>query len=146
MTFEAQKEKIVTAFNQLNKNTIDQLNNFYADDAEFIDPVSHFRGLDRIKKYYANVYKNVESIRFDFKEIQHENQSFYAQWNMTFSAKNLNCGKPFSVEGISVIKFNDQGKVFFHRDYTDLGSMVYERIPLLGSIIRMIKKTMHVDS
>lgn len=145
MTPEALKEKIIKAFNQLNKNTIDQLGDFYTDDAEFIDPVSHMKGLPGIKKYYANVYKNVESIRFDFKEIQYDKLTFYAQWVMTFSTKTLNGGKPFAVDGISVMKFNENGKVFFHRDYTDLGSMVYEKVPLLGTVIRMIKKTMHVE-
>ena len=143
---DALKAKIVKAFNQLNKNTIDELDEFYTDDAEFIDPVSRIKGLPGIKKYYANVYKNVESIQFDFKEIQHDELSFYGQWVMTFSTKMLNGGKPFAVEGLSVIKFNAHGKVFFHRDYTDLGSMVYEKVPVLGSVIRLIKNSMHVKA
>jgi len=38
---------------------------------------------------------------------------------------------------MSHLKFAD-GKVISHRDYFDLGEMLYEHIPLLGGVIKSI--------
>ena len=32
------------------------------------------------------------------------------------------------------------GKIYYHRDYFDMGAMVYEQLPLLGRIVRKIKQ------
>ena len=50
----------------------------------------------------------------------------------------LNRGNEFSVAGVSIIKFND--KIYSHRDYFDLGAMLYEQLPLFGSMTKFIKR------
>lgn len=35
--------------------------------------------------------------------------------------------------------FDDSGKVIEHIDYWDAGGQVYERLPLLGSILRQVR-------
>ena len=52
----------------------------------------------------------------------------------------LCCGKPISVQGTSHIRFTD--KVYFHQDYFDGGALLYEHVPVLGSIIQQLKKRM----
>jgi hypothetical protein len=62
---------------------------------------------------------------------------------MTLETSKLNGGKPFSVEGNSVIVFGGpEGKAIYHRDYFDMGEFVYERIPVLGALVRYIKEQM----
>ena len=60
---------------------------------------------------------------------------------MTYSHKQLNSGKPITVEGHSFI-MGDDSKVTYHRDYVDLGQMLYEHIPVLGRLIQWVKKRM----
>ncbi|HDY7901818.1 TPA: nuclear transport factor 2 family protein, partial [Vibrio vulnificus] len=48
-------------------------------------------------------------------------------------------GACVEVKGVSHLKF-EAGKVIYHRDYFDLGEMLYENLPLLGGIIRAIKQ------
>jgi hypothetical protein len=31
------------------------------------------------------------------------------------------------------------GKIYYHRDYFDMGAMLYEHLPLLGRIIQRLK-------
>ena len=38
-----------------------------------------------------------------------------------------------------MIEFDEAGKVCQHRDYFDLGAMLYEQLPLLGPVVRTIK-------
>ena len=43
------------------------------------------------------------------------------------------------VEGATRLQFDAWGKVCLHRDYFDLGAMLYEQLPLLGPVVRVIK-------
>ena len=36
-------------------------------------------------------------------------------------------------------KINEESLAFFHRDYFDLGEMVYERLPGVGWVIKKVK-------
>lgn len=134
------KKKIQEAFNQFDGKNPEVLDAFYSQDVVFQDPVLKLHGLGALKKYYEHAYQNVESIHFAFHQHVQEGRSVFAPWTMTLKAKSLNSGRPFEVDGVSHLEFNEEGKVQSHRDYLDLGAMVYERLPLQGSLIRLIKK------
>jgi hypothetical protein len=136
------KQKIVDNFNQFDGKNLNILNDFYADNVTFADPVTHVKGLKNLKEYYSKVYKNVKSIHFEFGEIINDQQSYAAPWTLHLSAKGLNGGKEYEVQGMSHFKFNNKGLVIYHRDYLDLGEMVYEKLPIQGLIIKSFKKLM----
>ena len=56
----------------------------------------------------------------------------------------LNKGKEFVVQGVSEIHF-ENNLVTYHRDYFDMGEMVYERIPIFGWITKKIKNRLKHD-
>ena len=60
-------------------------------------------------------------------------------WTMTFSHPRLRGGAPVTVEGATRLAFDEEGKVCLHRDYFDLGAMLYEQLPLLGAVVRTLK-------
>jgi hypothetical protein len=132
--------KIVNSFNNFNPENPSILEQFYDPTVEFQDPVVHIHGLQNLKKYYFAAYKNVNSIYFNFHEIHKNENSYFAKWTMTLNIKKLNSAKNYDVEGFSVLKFSTQELVVYHRDYLDMGSMVYEKLPLIGRAIQIIKK------
>lgn len=135
------KERIIKTFNELRKDNLHILDNFYHQDLEFIDPVHSLKGLDAIKKYYANMYENVTDIRFDFKQLVEEENQIIATWDMTLTASGLNGGEPVIVAGNSHVTFDPETDlVIYHRDYFDMGAFIYEHVPVLGRVIQYIKK------
>jgi hypothetical protein len=60
--------------------------------------------------------------------------------DMTFIHSKLAGGRPITSAGVTFLRSDDNGRVFHHRDYFDLGAMVYEQIPLLGRAINSIKR------
>ena len=131
---------IKKTFNNFDGKNEDVLNQFYAENVVFIDPVLKVKDLDALKEYYSHAYSKVKSIRFEFAEMITEGQRVGAPWIMHIAVEGLNGGKSFSVSGFSQFEFNQEGKVVFHRDYVDLGAMVYERLPFQGKVIFLIKK------
>ena len=53
------------------------------------------------------------------------------------SHPQLASGAEIEVTGISHIRYDDL--IFYHRDYYDLGEMLYEHIPAYGWITRKLK-------
>lgn len=131
--------KIKTLYNQFDGKNLDLLDKYYALDVSFCDPAFKIEGLDNLKKYYAHAYQHVTSIEFIFSDIVHADNKYCATWVMNIAINRLNGGRVYSVNGVSVLQFNKHGLIRYHRDYLDLGEMLYERIPMLGFIIRKIK-------
>ncbi len=139
-------EKVNWSFNTMNKDNVAQVvDEFYHPDVEFADPVEKIKGPAGIKKYYNNMYKNVKEIKFAFSEMVSQGDTVVGVWIMTLKTDSLNDGKPFDVEGNSVIRFKD-GKAIYHRDYFDMGAFIYEKIPVVGWMVRKVKSKLKLET
>lgn len=132
-------EKIISFYNKFNGKNLEILNQFYSDDVQFQDPITKTDGLDQLKKHYTKSYQNIKSIRFDFSEFIAMDNKYSCTWVMTVAVNGLNSGKEFQVSGISILYFNSEGLITYHRDYFDLSELVYEKLPLIGSVVRGVK-------
>ena len=132
-------DRFKTAFNQLNKDRLDLLEEIYAPDVAFRDPVHELRGLPALRDYYGRLYQGVVSCRFDFEDEVIAGQQGMLVWNMRFQHARFRRGEMLELRGVSHLQFHDDGKVFQHHDYFDMGAFIYERIPVLGGVIRAIK-------
>jgi hypothetical protein len=130
-------------FESLNRKTVSLVDTFYDEDAVLVDPMVEIRGRDRIKTYYANLYRHVRSIHWEFlSEIMGHHEVALA-WVMILEAQNFNGNRPLRLHGASIIRLDESsGKAVYHRDYFDMGAFVYEGLPVLGGLIRLIKKKM----
>ena len=136
------KPLIVEQFNEmyqtLDKDNMQLLRGVYSDDIIFVDALHEIQGIDALEKYFASMYQNLEYCRFDIHDVQSGESSAYLSWKMDYAHPKLGGGKNISVDGVTHLKFDD--KVTYHRDYADMGQMLYENIPVLGSAIRFFKK------
>lgn len=133
-------KEIESLFNNFNKETLHLADDFYDPDVVFRDPIVELKGRDALKAYYAEMYENVTSVRFDFSGGIEKDEEVVAFWTMEFRAKGLKGGEPILLDGASHIRFGgESGKAIYHRDYFDAGALVYENIPVLGAIIRYAK-------
>jgi hypothetical protein len=133
-------DTFLNSFNHLDKTSLNLLDSIYHPDVCFIDPAHPLEGLPVLKRYFTSLYDNVRSIRFAFDaRMQSGNQAFVT-WTMEISHPRLAKGQPVAVDGCSHLTFAPDGRVIRHRDYFDLGAMIYEHLPLMGSLTRTIKK------
>jgi limonene-1,2-epoxide hydrolase len=142
---ESRSERIRWAFSELNVDTMDLLDDFYHKDIHFVDPVVNVTGLDDLRAHYEHQYGAVTEIDFTFTDEFIAGDTHTVEWEMTLATKRLNKGEPFTVPGASVLTF-EGNKVIYHRDYFDLGNMLYERLPVVRSITKRIKKRLSFQS
>lgn len=136
---DAQKAQIINTFNALNKDNMEILDGFYHPEVVFEDPLGRIEGLPALKAYYKGLYKNVQAIRFDFTGHLSEGDTHVAVWTMHMVAPGLNRGREVVLDGNSVLRFGEEGLVAYHRDYFDVGAMVYEHVPVVGFLVRQVK-------
>ena len=113
------------------------LNVVYDDDIEFIDPVHRMQGLDALQQYFDSLMQNVLSLKFQITDSIASSDQAHLQWVMSYSHPKLASGKVIDVNGVSHIRFHN--KVFYHRDFYDLGEMLYEHVPVYGWFTRQLK-------
>jgi len=137
----ARSELIRSIFNELRATNTEILDNFYTSDVVFEDPLGQINGLAAMKSYYQAMYKNVQDIRFEFKPDAIVGDRHLSTWVMYLRAKGLNGGKEIAVHGVSELEFQSESTlVIYHRDYFDMGEFIYQYIPVLGGILKLVRK------
>ncbi len=134
-------ENIEKFFNAFNRDTMYLVEDFYDPQIKFYDPLVTIEGRDELRRYYEGMYEGVEWVRFHFKDEVSDGDQHVVFWTMVLKTKKMNGGKPISVEGNSHIRFGGaDGKAVYHRDYFDVGEMVYEHVPVVGWLTGHVKK------
>lgn len=116
------------------------LEEVYDEHLLFQDSFHKIESRDDFLHYCAELYQNLKSCDFDFHDQWLSEGQAMLTWTMTYSHPKLNRGRHISVQGASHIRFKE--KVYFHQDYFDGGALLYEHVPVLGSIIKQLKKRM----
>jgi hypothetical protein len=132
-------DRFKTVFNQLNKDHLHRLEEIYTPDVQFRDPVHALHGLPALRDYYGRLYEGVISCQFEFNAEVIEDRQGMLAWVMLFQHARFRRGETLELSGVSHLRFLEDGRVHSHRDYFDMGEFIYERAPVLGSIIRAIK-------
>jgi len=134
-------ENLKATFSNADNLTIEDLAKIYAPDVVFVDPLGRIESLETLSRYFAGVYKNVNSCRFDYHDELKSHNKASIKWDMYFRHSKLAAGKEIVVRGVTLLEFTD--KVCYHEDVYDLGALMYEHIPLLGAPVRFLKRRAH---
>jgi hypothetical protein len=113
----------------------------YAADVWFRDPFKEYHGEAEFEAYLLRESAAVAQYSMDWKDVAEHDGDYYFRWVMTLKLKRDGKNDPPTLNnGISHVRFGADGKVIFHEDYFDAATFLYEKVPVLGSGIRFIKK------
>ena len=136
---DSRVEHFLEKLNALTYDNVDQiLPQVYTQEIEFIDPVKSIHTLTELSQYFSEMYQGVVHCHFSARECIYQQDRYALEWEMNFRHKKLAKGQDILVDGISHLRFQDQ-LVSYHRDYYDLGALIYEQVPLLGMLIKKIR-------
>lgn len=130
--------KFLQTYQSLNVDNIHLLNDIYAPQVVFQDPMHKIVGLDNLQHYFHTLYKNLKQCDFTIERVVCDENEASVFWQMRYIHPKLNSGKQIVVQGTSLL-IGEHDQVISHRDYLDLGEMLYEQVPLLGSVIKWLK-------
>lgn len=124
-------------YRRLGPDGLAGLRQVYADEVHFCDPAHDLHGLETLVGYFEGLFTHVSQCRFDIEQVMEQEGEAFVRWRMHFVHPRLNGGRKVVVPGVSHLRFDR--RIHYHRDYFDLGALLYERLPVLGAVIRRLK-------
>ena len=132
-------EKAVVFFESLSLQSTAALADIYTDDAYFKDPFNEVRGLAEITRIFAHMFAQVDAPRFVVTTSVAQGEDAFLTWDFLFRMKRFSTA-PQCIRGASHLRFSADGRVSFHRDYWDAAEELYEKLPVLGTLMRGLKR------
>ena len=124
-------------YQELSVDNLHQLQEVYSENIEFVDAVETIHGIESLTEYFDHLYHNMQYCHFIIDNIIEQNDHACLIWRMEYAHHKINGGRKITVDGSSHLRFSD--KIDYHRDYVDMGQMLYEHIPVVGRVIKGIK-------
>lgn len=132
--------RLIDFFEHLTDETAREIDQFYVTQAYFKDPFNEVNSVIEIRRIFQDMFVHVINPRFVVHTAIEQNKQVFIAWDFLFEMHRFKKGETQCVRGSSHLQFNEDGKVVFHRDYWDAAEELYEKIPMLGGLMRMIKK------
>ena len=137
-THRAALQALVRAYEQLAPDNLAQMARCYAPDARFKDPFNEVQGWTAIERIFAHMFQTLQQPRFVVTQQVLEGEQAFLTWDFHFARGRA--GTPHTIRGASQLVFNAQGQVLLHRDYWDAAEELYEHLPLIGALMRWLKR------
>jgi steroid delta-isomerase len=129
-------ERYIEAFEGLRPDTLDALLVLFDDQARFVDPFNDVRGQSAIRAVFSHMFEQCERPRFRVNEQLGDAGVWYLHWTFTFGRS----GHERRIVGVSRVVFGPDGRVREHIDFWDPARQIYESIPLLGRLLRALRR------
>ncbi len=130
---------LVQFFEYLTPDSMAQLSRHYDPDVRFKDPFNEVQGLAQVEDIFRHMFVQLEQPRFIVRERVLQGQQAFLTWDFVFRFRRYDTTTLQTVRGATHLVFNDQGLATLHRDYWDAAEELYEKLPVVGGLMRWLK-------
>jgi predicted ester cyclase len=127
----------VRFYETLTPETINALPSLVTADVRFRDPFNDVQGVDAYARVLTKMFADLDAPRFEVRHAVLDGAVGYLNWRLVFRGRR---GQERSIVGMSELRFDESGRVALHVDHWDAASQLYERVPVLGFILRLIRR------
>jgi steroid delta-isomerase len=132
--------RVTAFFESLGPQDVARLDALYAPDAYFKDPFNEVRGVAAIRRIFEHMFAQVDQPRFVVTGSIAQEDRAVLLWEFRFSFRRPLPAGPQVVLGCSHLRFDGFGRVCWHRDYWDTAEELYAKLPLLGALMRLLRR------
>ena len=132
--------RLTACFESLAPGSIPQLVALYAPNAHFVDPFNDVQGLVAIEGIFRHMFLALDAPRFVVTGQVVQGAECFLLWDFHFRFKRFDTQTVQTIRGTSHLVFSEDGLVTLHRDYWDAAQELYEKLPLIGGLMRWLKK------
>jgi hypothetical protein len=136
----AAAEQIARLFETLTPNNLPQLAALYTDDARFKDPFNEVFGTLAITRIFDHMFESLHEPRFVVTQRIVDGTQLFLVWEMHFRFKRFDTVNPQVIRGGSHLTLTPHGRISDHRDYWDAAEELYEKLPVVGGLMRWLKR------
>ena len=132
-------DQLIAFYENLVPADAERFGEFYTADAYFKDPFNEVCGVEAIQRIFRHMFKQVEAPRFRISErIVDPRGDVMLVWELWYRSRLL--GGEQVMRGVSHLRFAADGRVSYHRDYWDASEELYAKVPVLGGLMRLLRR------
>jgi steroid delta-isomerase len=131
---------VVAFYEALSPQSVGQLEQLYAPDAQFKDPFNEVRGHAAIRRIFEHMFRQLDAPRFVVESAACEGDVAFVRWTMSYRSRSRRAAREQHIRGCTELRFDAQGRIARHRDYWDAAEELYEKLPLLGMVMRWLRR------
>ncbi len=132
--------RAVAFYEALTPDDVDRIGDVYAPDALFRDPFNNVRGVAAIRRIFADMFERLADCKFTILATVVDEGGALLTWDMTFRMRSYKSEVVQKIHGASHLKFDASGRIAYHRDYWDAADELYAKLPLIGPVMRYLKR------
>ena len=138
-------DRLIRFYETLTPDTLAEIEQVYHPQAHFKDPFNTVNGTDAIRRICEHMFSTVGSPRFRVTEHVQQGTETFLVWNFSFE-RGGPARTTLTIHGVSHVRFHADGRVIMHRDYWDPAEELYEKLPMLGGLMRWLKARLKAQS
>jgi hypothetical protein len=127
-------------FESISPETLTEIANWYTTDSRFKDPFNDVRGVPAITRIFEHMFHSLQEPRFVVTRQIVDGAHAFLVWEFHFRFKRFDTVTQQVVHGGSHLTLTSEGLISEHRDYWDAAEELYEKLPMLGGLMRWIKR------
>ncbi|MCM0043507.1 MAG: nuclear transport factor 2 family protein [Burkholderiaceae bacterium] len=139
MNHDASLARLIAVFEGIAPDNIGRLADVYTGDVWFKDPFNEVQGIAEVTRIFAHMFTQVDAPRFVVTGSVLQGEQAFLTWDFLFRMKRFSRDEQ-CIRGASHLRFAPDGRVAFHRDYWDAAEELYEKLPVLGALMRALKR------
>ena len=140
---ESALQAVVDFFEHLQPTDVQRIAELYTTDAQFKDPFNEVQGTAAIERIFTHMFDSLESPRFVITQRVLQGTQAFVTWDFLFAMPRMNYGQTQTVRGATHFVFREDAgvwRVALHRDYWDAAEELYEKLPIVGGLMRWLKR------
>ena len=138
---QAATQRLIALYEQLSPAHLSELSAHYAPDAHFKDPFNDVRGVPAIAQIFAHMFATLDQPRFTVTQHIVQGDQAFLGWEFRFRMRRWRPQVEQCIHGATMVRFDTQGRVTLHRDYWDTAQELYEKLPVLGCLMRWLRQS-----
>lgn len=128
---EAAARRYADWWQGLTPGRIAELDALVAPSVRFRDPFNDVVGIEAMRRVLEKMFEDVPDAAFTITDVA-IGGAVYLRWRFQ--------GGRFAADGVTELAFDAGGRVVCHVDHWDSGTEVYAKLPLVGALVRLIRR------
>ncbi len=126
-------------YDEFSAAWIDRVEELYAPGFAFQDAFHTIDGdFDALRAYFRRVLTALAESRFIVEDVATGSDGSYVRWRWEWRRRDRD---PLRVvPGVTHLRFDAEGRITHHRDLFDAAEGFYETLPVLGGLLRAVKR------
>ena len=126
-------------YDEFSAAWVDRLEELYAPGFSFRDPFHAVEGdFGTLRGYFSKILTALAESRFVVEDVATGGDGSYVRWRWEWRRRAKDALRV--VPGVTHLRFAADGRITYHRDLFDAAEGFYEALPVIGSMLRAIKR------